>query len=169
MAGMTDVSLTKDRFLRSLLGDLTGVLQDVIGVDEASGFVSVVAQRLGDSIGADYHQALRLEKLDRTQLAAVLVDLKRRINGDFYVIEETDERIVLGNRRCPFGDDVRGRESLCMMTSGVFGTIAASSFGWSKVALEETIAKGAPGCRVVVYLQPDGAAKSATGQEYFAP
>jgi hypothetical protein len=32
----------------------------------------------------------------------VLVDLKRRIQGDFYVLREDDQKIVLGNRHCPF-------------------------------------------------------------------
>ncbi len=43
-----------------------------------------------------------------------------------------------------------GRPSLCMMTSNVFGVIAAENLGYAKVALTETIALGAPGCRAVV-------------------
>lgn len=37
-----------------------------------------------------------------------------------------------------------------MMTSNVFGMIAASNLGYAKVELQETIAKGASGCRVIV-------------------
>src|SRR5690606_17567394 len=95
------------------------------------------------------------------------VDLKRRIQGDFYVVEATEERIVLGNRACPFGDRVLGRPALCMMTSNVFGSIAAENLGYAKVELQETIAEGAPGCRVVLYLRPDEAAEQAPGREYF--
>lgn len=36
------------------------------------------------------------------------MDLKRRIQGDFCVIEESDEKIVLGNRACPFAEKVIG-------------------------------------------------------------
>ncbi|HET6518640.1 MAG TPA: methanogen output domain 1-containing protein, partial [Geminicoccaceae bacterium] len=103
----------------------------------------------------------------RAQVARVLVDLKRRIRGDFYVIAEDDEKIVLGNRACPFGDKVLGRRSMCMMTSNVFGSIAASNLGYAKVELQETIAEGHAGCRVVVYLRPTGEALAADGREYY--
>ena len=54
-----------------------------------------------------------------------------------------------------------------MMTSNVFGSIAAHDLGYAKVELQETIAAGAPGCRVVVYLEPTQAAEQADGREYF--
>ncbi len=56
---------------------------------------------------------------------------------------------------------------MCMMTSNVFGNIAAENLGYAKVVLEETIAEGAPGCRVVVHLKPTPEAEAATGREYF--
>jgi predicted ArsR family transcriptional regulator len=88
-------------------------------------------------------------------VSEVLVDLKRRIQGDFYVIEQDDEKIVLGNRACPFGDKVIGRPSMCMMTSNVFGTIAAQHRGFAQVAVEQSIARGHSGCRVIVNLDVD--------------
>jgi hypothetical protein len=56
---------------------------------------------------------------------------------------------------------------MCMMTSNVFGGIAADNLGYAKVVLEETIASGHPGCRVVVYLKPTPDAQAAAGREYF--
>lgn len=162
-----DVVLDRDGFLRSLLRELTGTLEDVVGLDEAQGFVSVVGRRIGEDIGASYLEALDLQRLDRDGVAEVLVDLKRRIQGDFFLVEVTDEKIVLGNRACPFGDKVIGRPSLCMMTSNVFGTIAADNLGYGKVVLEETIAEGASGCRVVVYLEASPEAEAARGREYY--
>ena len=158
--------LERDVFLRTLIRELSGTLEDVVGLSEASGFISVVGQRMGDQINADYRSALSVERLSREQVAAVLVDLKRRIQGDFYIIEETDEKIVLGNRACPFGDKVLGRPSMCMMTSNVFGAIAAENLGYAKVSLEETIAQGHGGCRVVVYLKATPESKAAQGREY---
>lgn len=159
--------LERDLFLRTLLRELSGTLQDVVGLDEAAGFLSVVGQRIGDQIGGDYRRAMGREALARPEVAAVLVDLKRRIDGDFRVEHQDDERIVLVNRRCPFGDKVVGRPSLCMMTSNVFGVIAAENLGQAKVVLEQTIADGAPGCRVVVHLQSTPEAQAADGREYF--
>lgn len=161
-----DISLERDVFLRSLIRELSGTLQDVVGLQEASGFVSVVGQRMGEQINESYRQALALPQLDREQVAEVLVDLKRRIQGDFYVISEDEDRIVLGNRACPFAEKVLGRPAMCMMTSNVFGVIASENLGYAKVALEETIAEGHAQCRVVVYLNPDTAA-AAAGRDYF--
>lgn len=161
-----DVPLERDVFLRSLIRELSGTLQDVVGLEEASGFVSVVGQRIGDDINQQYTTALQVPQLSREQVADVLVDLKRRIQGDFYVIEQDDEKIVLGNRACPFAEKVLGRPAMCMMTSNVFGVIAAENLGYAKVALEETIAQGHGGCRVVVYLKPGGEADAAQGREY---
>lgn len=160
------VPLERDVFLRTLLRHLAGTLQEVVGLDEASGFVSVVGQRIGQEINGQYRSALQVANLNREQVAAALVDLKRRIHGDFYVIEESDEKIVLGNRRCPFGDKVLDRPALCMMTSNVFGSIAAENLGYARVDVEQSIAQRDEGCRIVVYLKPT-ASGSADGREYF--
>ena len=157
----------RDLFLRTLIRELAGTLQDVVGLEEASGFVSVVGQRVGEQINQSYKAALAVSELSREQVAAVLVDLKRRIQGDFFIIEENDEKIVFGNRACPFAEKVIGRPAMCMMTSNVFGSIAAENLGYAKVVLEQTIAEGDPGCRVVVYLKPTPESDAAQGREYF--
>jgi predicted ArsR family transcriptional regulator len=166
-AGSLDVLLNRDLFLRTLIRELSGTLEDVVGVKEASGFISVVGQNVGEQMNQDYRAAFEVERLSRDQVAQVLVDLKRRIQGDFFIIEETDDKIVLGNRACPFGDKVINRPSMCMMTSNVFGNIAAENLGYAKVELQRTIARGDNGCRVVVYLKPTSEAGKAEGREYF--
>jgi hypothetical protein len=54
-----------------------------------------------------------------------------------------------------------------MMTSNVLGSIAAQNLGYAKVERQDTIAGGKPGCRVAVYLNPNGEAETARGREYF--
>lgn len=162
-----DIPLDRDVFLRTLIRELSGTLQDVVGLEEASGFISVVGQAMGKQIDDAYKSALQVSHLSRSQVAEVLVDLKKRIQGDFYIIEETDEKIVFGNRICPFAQKVVDRPSMCMMTSNVFGSIAAENLGYAKVELQETIAEGASGCRVVLYLQLTEEAEEAEGREYF--
>ncbi len=164
---MADVPLERDIFLRTLLRELAGTLSDVVGLEEASGFVSVVGQRMGQQINAMYRESLALPALNAQQVADVLVDLKRRIQGDFFIIEQDEDKIVLGNRACPFGDKVIGRKALCMMTSNVFGGITADNLGYARVALEETIAEGAPGCRVTVFLKPSDQQGDTTAREYY--
>ena len=139
------VPLERDGFLRDLVRNLSGTLQEVIGLDEAS----------------------NVSNLNREQVSAALVDLKQRIHGDFSIVSEDDEKIVLQTTSCPFEDKVIGRPSLCMMTSNVFGTITAENLGYAKVSLEETIASGAQGCRVVVYLTDSDESAAKDGNEYF--
>ncbi len=165
--GSLPLPLERDVFLRTLLRHLAGTLQKVVGLEEASGFISVVGQEMGDEMNHAYKEALAVDHLSREQVGEVLVDLKRRIQGDFYVIEQDDEKIVLGNRACPFAEKVVGRPALCMMTSNVFGSIAADNLGYSKVVIEQAIARGDAGCRVVVHLKPTPAAQAANGREYF--
>jgi predicted ArsR family transcriptional regulator len=159
--------LERDVFMRSLIRELAGTLEDVVGVEDASGYISVVGSNIGNAIDSAYRQALQVDRLTRSQVAEVLVDLKQRIEGAFFIIEENDDRIVLGNRSCPFAEKVLGRPSLCMMTSNVFGQIAASNLGYAKVELQNTIALGDPGCRVVVHLKPNSDSENASGREYF--
>lgn len=165
-AAALNIGLERDVFARSVIRELAGTLQDVVGVEDASGYISVVGTAIGEQIDATYRGAFAVDRLSREQVRDVLVDLKRRIEGDFFVLEETEDRIVLGNRTCPFGDLVRDRPSLCMMTSNVFGHIAAQNLGYAAVELEKTIALGHSECRVVVYLRPSSDTPSLA-REYF--
>lgn len=164
--GDRDVPLDRDRFTRTLIGHLAETLQDVIGVEEASGLISIVGQRLGNEIDHEYRLALATERLTPEQVGEVLVDLKARIQGDFFVIEQDEDRIVLGNRACPFGEKVLGRPALCMMTSNVFGSITAENLGYARVDIEQSIAQGHGHCRVVVWLRRE-TAPEGPGREYF--
>lgn len=162
-----ELPIERDQFLRTIIRELAGTLQDVVGVEEAAGFLNVVGYRTGQHVNQLYHNALQLSNLSREQVSAVLVDWKRRIQGDFYVIEETDKKIVLGNRKCPFAEQVEGREAMCVMTSNIFGAIAADNLGYARVELQDTIARGAKECTIVIHLQPNEALEEFAGQEYF--
>lgn len=154
-------------FARRLLLELTDVLQDVIGYQEARGFIAVVGARIGDAFNSAYRMAAGRRVLACDDVADALVDLKRRIGGDFYVMEQNDEEIVFGNRRCPFGAAVEGRPALCMMTSNVFGRIAAENLGYAKVSVEEAFATGDKRCVVRVMLQASKRREGTPGREYF--
>jgi predicted ArsR family transcriptional regulator len=160
-----EIPLDRDVFLRTLVRELATSLETVIGLDEASGYISLVGQAVGNQIDEMYLEALGVDRLGPEQVAEALVDLKRRIQGDFFVIEQDETKIVLGNRACPFAEKVLGRQSMCMMTSNVFGTIAARNLGYAQVELLETIARGDAGCRVVVHLAPQS--EASEGREYF--
>ncbi|MDC0534296.1 methanogen output domain 1-containing protein [Francisellaceae bacterium] len=162
-----DINLENNNFLGTLLYHLSGVLQDTIGLEDSRGLVSVVGRYMGDEINQEYKNALSLHKLPKNLLAKVLVDLKARINGQFYVILEDDNKIIFGNKRCPFGDKVIGRPSLCMMTTNVFGKIASESTGYAKVSIDKAIALGDDECRVTVHLNQNSLSEDLPGREFY--
>jgi predicted ArsR family transcriptional regulator len=162
------IPLDRDRFVRDLLRSMTESLEKSLGAERAAELVGEIGMRTGEHLNIYYRAALKSLRLSREQVAAAMTDLKRRIEGDFYVIEQDDEKIVLGNRACPFGAKVHDRPALCMMTSSVFGTLAAENLGYAKVELRETIARRAPECRVVVWLRPSAQAERVPGRTFSA-
>ncbi len=152
----------RDQFTRELLRELAGILEETVGIEKASGFIAMVGGRLGLQMDREYRAATGVEQLTLEQVAAVLVDLKARINGGFSVERLDEDTIVLVNDACPFGSYVEGHESLCMMTSNVFGRIAADNLGYARVEIGQSIAAGHDRCHVLVHLGGDG-----PGREYF--
>ncbi len=159
-----ETGLAREPFMASLATKLAQSLEEVIGLDEAQGFISIVGSRMGAEIGSEYCKGLSTDRVPRARLAEVLVDLKARIGGDFHVVRESENEIVLGNRACPFGDAVRGRPSLCMMTSNVFGHIAAQSAGYARVSVDESIATGHAGCLISIRFDSES---GSDGREYY--
>jgi predicted ArsR family transcriptional regulator len=160
-----EFSLNNQGFVKLLLNHLTGSLQDTVGLSEAEGFISLVGSRMGEQLDSEYRDALQVQKLSKSQLSEVLIDLKARLDGKFYVIEESTDKIVFGNTHCPFGNSVFERPSLCMMTSNVFGVIASENLGYAKVSIDESIANNHDHCRVTVYLNPN---EQMNGREYYS-
>jgi len=147
---------SKEAFLRALVVHLASGLEAHYGYDTAEAAVAQVGSDVGGQMEAEYRMATGHQgPLTPEQLAHCMVRLKAGIGGGFRALEATDERIVLVNDRCPFGDAVTRAPALCRMTSSVFGGLAArhSEHG-VVVRLEERIAVGDPGCRVVIDLQP---------------
>jgi anti-sigma regulatory factor (Ser/Thr protein kinase) len=144
----------KEAFLRALVVQLAQAVALQHGPDAADAAVAQVGIDVGSQMEAEFRAAERVVgRMGPEQLGRCYVRLKHAIDGGFHVVEATEERVVLGNTRCPFGDAVKKAPALCRMTSSVFGGIAASNHpDGASVLLEERIAVGDPGCRVVVLL-----------------
>ncbi len=160
----------KESFLRALVVQLARAIELNVGPDAAAAAVAQVGIDVGGQMEEEFRAAQSIVgRLTPDQLAHCYVRLKHAIDGGFYVLEATHERIVLGNRRCPFGDVVQLAPSLCRMTSSVFGGIAArNNDEGAAVLLEERIAVGDPGCRVVVYLREPPARTRPLTHQYSA-
>jgi predicted ArsR family transcriptional regulator/anti-sigma regulatory factor (Ser/Thr protein kinase) len=158
----------REPFLRALVVQLASTVEAAQGPDAANADVAQVGIDIGAQMEAEYRRAKDVVgRMSPEQIADCLVRLKRSIGGEFFVIEVTENRIVLGTHSCPFGTTVQRAPALCRMTSSVFGGIAARNADGATVVLEERIAVGDPGCRVVVLLgdQPE-APEAWAGHRY---
>lgn len=166
-----DGGFGKESFLRALVVQLSQTVEANHGPEAAEAAVAQV----GTDIGGQMEQEFRLAQgvvgaMTPEQLGHCFVRLKHAIDGGFTVVEATTERIVLENTACPFGASVVRSPALCRMTSSVFGGIAARNTPNDvAVLLEERIAVGDPGCRVVVSLVPLAPDAAPFAHHYRAP
>jgi anti-sigma regulatory factor (Ser/Thr protein kinase)/predicted ArsR family transcriptional regulator len=152
-----DGSFRREPFLRALVVQLAQHIELEHGPQASEAAVTQVGSEIGGRMEDEYRRANAIVgALSEEQMTDLFVRLKAAIDGDFYVIDADEEKIVLGNRRCPFGQAVTRAPALCRMTSSVFGGIVRRNRGWGAVQLEERIAVGDPGCRVVVWLRDPG-------------
>ena len=92
---------------------------------------------------------------DAAGMAAAFVAAEAELGGDFHVVSESSTRVVIGNRRCPFGP--APSPGLCRFTSALAGSLAAQMAGGAEVTLDERLAVGDAQCRLVVDLgEPSG-------------
>lgn len=161
----------RESFLRALVVQMSRAVEEQHGPDAAEIAVAQVGTDVGGQMEAEFRLAEEITgRLTPEQMGRCYVRLKQAIEGDFRVVEASAERIVLENTRCPFGDPVRRAPALCRMTSSVFGGIAArNTQDGASVLLEERIAVGDPGCRVVVYLGPAPAEVEPFAHHYLPP
>lgn len=162
----TGDQLDREQFSISLLTYLAETLEEVAGLSEAEGFIAIVARKVGREICEGYQAITGNERLSREEVANVLVDLKKRINGGFSIESVTEDEIILVNTRCPFHKRELNKPSLCMLTTNVFGQIASQNLGYARVEVQEALARGDDRCRVVIHLKPTKAQTEA-GVEFY--
>ena len=161
----------KEAFLRALVVQLAQTIEVQHGQDSADAAVAQVGTDVGGRMEEEFRLAMMITgRMTPEQMGRCYVRLKHAIDGGFRVLEASTERIVLVNDRCPFGPAVRQAPALCRMTSSVFGGIAArNSDHGASVLLEERIAVGDPGCRVIVELNVPHTSAAPEAHHYASP
>ena len=154
----------REGFFLDMLRDISGTLQEIVGLEEAEGYMSLVGTAMGARILARWMAETGRTRLEPADLPDLLLDLKARIGGGFRLARADGAGLEFLNDRCPFGARAEGRPSLCMMTSNVFGHIAAEAQGYARVELAETLAAGDTRCRVLVHFRRD----AGSGRVYFS-
>ena len=121
------IELDDVSFFQGMIGTLAGTLEEVVGLEDAASFVGVVGGKIGDDLASQYVSELQGQPPSAEMLGTILVDMKSRIGGTFRIETFDEDGIILVNSRCPFAEQVKGRPSLCMMTTNVFGRIVATA------------------------------------------
>lgn len=124
-----------------LLGLLTGEIEGGRSLEEA-------AARAGATVAALVEPTDTEERGQLVDMAELLVEVERELGGDFEIVEAGERRIVVRNRRCPFGP-ATGR-GMCRFTSALAGGLAARASGRSDVTVAQSLAAGDQECRLVV-------------------
>ncbi len=113
------------------------------------------------------------DTLDPRAAAEEFVRLHHALGSEAYVVSADDDRVELAVTKCPFGAADGPAASLCHISSGLAGQLAAKVNGSSKVVLDETIVKGDPECHLQVLLHPeeedDSDEHNATAQPFYWP
>ncbi len=154
----------RETFLNAIVVQLAQSVELLQGPEAADAVLTQVGADVGGRIEEEYRAARAVrDPLTPRQIGECLVRFKAALDGAFSVESVDEHKVVLVNSRCPFGAAVQRMPALCRMTASVFGAIAArnAAGGESAVLLEERIALGDPGCRIVVWLDPDEGAPAA--------
>jgi len=163
--------LDRDSFLKTLLVDFVYLMENYLGSVRVGEYVTQVGLAVGARIEDQYRQAGRLKApISPQQYGELIVDLKQRIGGNFSLKSVSPSQVALTSTSCPINSlvDITSSPALCRVTSSVFGGIAARNFGYAKVVIDESIARGNKRCKVRIFLKPTKAAASVQGDEYTA-
>ncbi len=100
---------------------------------------------------------VRGEPVEDPQAAAeAFVRLHQALGSEAYVVAADDDLIELAVARCPFTVRPGSSGSLCHVSSGLAGQLAARVRGEATVVLDETIVAGDPECHLQVRLGKPG-------------
>lgn len=101
------------------------------------------------------------------RFAEAIVCVGHWLGGDFQY-ELGEEQIILICRRCPFDDAIKKASTGCRLVNRNVAASAASHFGYGKVILKKTLARGDDHCDIRVHLKKTAEAETEEGTEYHA-
>jgi serine/threonine-protein kinase RsbW len=104
---------------------------------------------------------------DSRAAADAFVRLHRALGSEAYIVSAEDDTVELAVSRCPFGAAEGPGSSLCHVSSGLAGQLAARVHGEATVVLDHTTAAGDPECHLQVLLR--AGELGGDGEPYYWP
>lgn len=141
------------RFVQALCLEMAKALEDTVGSSDAEAYFRLVGLSLAESFSKRFGAPSHSGAPDRDRLRATLNELLTDL-FDGRIIAETEAQLVLKGCRCPLGASVKGRTSLCHVTSALLGSLVAQSQGYASVHQPKTFAKSDRECLTVIDLKP---------------
>jgi serine/threonine-protein kinase RsbW len=129
----------------------------VSGPQAASLAGAILAQAVSD----------RDTERDAHETARLIAEVHGALGSDAQVAVTDEGDLEMSVSHCPFGPGVAGAGSLCHVTAGLAGQLAARVHGQASVVLDEAIAAGDPECHLHIRLRPG--AEEVRGQNHQWP
>ncbi|MEM8664969.1 MAG: methanogen output domain 1-containing protein, partial [Pseudomonadota bacterium] len=148
-----EIGLDTLTFMKMVLTEFAGALEEVVGPEETAGYVNGVASNVADWLNATYHNALGPELFTVERIAHVLADLRTRIDGTYTVRSVSADKIVLANAPGLFGAGAEGTHALCQMSATVFGRFAAENTGYARIEHAPATDNAASSCNVTIHFR----------------
>ena len=142
------VDLSQISFLKDMI---TGISQN-IDSKQLKESINKTSSKIGKNISDLYKRFHNTEKLAKSQITDSIIDAMNKLGAKFSLIAENDDIITLRNTRCLF-NDIKGCPMLCMVTSGIIGTIVAENLGYGRVAFRKNMSKGSNEDIITIHLK----------------
>ena len=140
------VNLNKESFLNMLTIQLATKSADKKVIKSA-------ASKVADRIIELYKEYYDIDKLNMGQVIEAIEDVEAKIGGKAKIIEQSNKKLTIECKKCPFGDNVKLCQHLCYVTSNILGKLISKNLGYAKVNIKNAISQGSDHCLVDVYLK----------------
>ncbi|MCX7338572.1 MAG: methanogen output domain 1-containing protein [Alphaproteobacteria bacterium] len=152
-------------FLSTILEELVGAIESLVGFEEAAGLMHIVGHNIAEKVHPHSEEG---HLLTADQALSIFNDCMKAKGGEAYLLSPDPDKRVIKIKECLFGKEhVKNHPSLCKLTTSILGRFIAQNHGYSRIEIKETIAQGCAECHINIDLKPSSDTESSHGIEFF--
>jgi len=141
--------ISKEAILVDMIVDIAANLDE----NTASTAIRKAGIEAGKKIDKVYKQFYNTERLSLEQFSEVVMDVGKKLGAAFTIIEKGPEAVHFHNNKSILGEDAKKSPALGGILAGMLGTLAAKNFGYAKVVLSKSLARGDPYDDIIIFLK----------------